>query len=272
MLSLLPPAYETEHTKDARVIGGGSHAKVYAGMYPRVNVGRVAFKIPRIGSEKAIKRELQALERLGNGHKHIVRLLDSFPVGDGIGLVLELFDTDMFAEVAKCGPLPCKRVSSVAWQICSALSFIHETGLVLCDLKTENVLLRRTSGGDHVALADFGLAHQIGVQIDAFIGSPTYSAPETLVPGTVSPARDVWAFGVTLFALLSARGAFDRGNVLDTHQAIRNDAVPLGSLPVGTSAEAKALVVRVLNKSPENRPAASELMESDLFVVAGAPH
>jgi serine/threonine protein kinase len=241
-------------------------------MYPRVNVGSVAFKIPRIGSEKAIKRELQALERLGNGHKHIVRLLDSFPVGDGIGLVLELFDTDMFAEVAKCGPLPCKRVSSVAWQICSALSFIHETGLVLCDLKTENVLLRRTPGGDHVALADFGLAHQIGVQIDAFIGSPTYAAPETLVPGTVSPARDVWAFGVTLFALLSARGAFDRGNVLDTHRAIRNGVVPLWSLPVDTRAEAKALIGRLLNKRPNDRPKASELLESDPFVVAGAPH
>jgi serine/threonine protein kinase len=82
----------------------------------------------------------------------------------------------------------------------------------------------------------------------------------------------MWALGVVLFALLSATSAFDRGCWRETRAAIAHEDPPLRSLPRDVSAEAKALIVRLLEKRPENRPTASQLIESDPFVVDGAPH
>jgi serine/threonine protein kinase len=268
MLSLLPPAIESPHTTNARVLGEGANSIVYRSSF---KTGTVALKVPRVGHEKALKRESKAFRDMGDGCANIVTLVGTFEVGCGVGLILEAYEVDLLTEISKSGPFPCKRAAVVTWQLCSALTFLYEKELVVCDLKPENVLLRRSADGDHVAVADFGLVHTVGEHIKAPIGTASYIPSEGLRPGAAATSRDMWALGVVLFALLSATSAFDRGCWRETRVAIAREDPPLWSLPRGVSAEAKALIVRLLGKRPENRPAARELLEIDPFVLSGSP-
>lgn len=267
MLTLLPPAHEIPLTRNARVIGEGSQAVVYAGANPHGDACNVAFKVPRIGSEKALKRELDAFKKLGGGHESVLRLLGTFKVGGGIGMILDLYETDLLNEIDAYGPFSSQRTASVTWHISSALKFIHEKNLVICDLKLENVLLRRSVEGDRIALADLGLVHKVATDALAFTGTAAYMAPEALILGRAETSRDMWALGVTVFGLLTGLAPFGKGRLHETIASIKSDDVPMSSLPAGVSLDAKNLISRLLAKDPADRPTATELLQNDPFVA-----
>lgn len=111
--------------------------------------------------------------------------------------------------------------------------------------------------------------HGVGADVPAFVGTAAYLAPEALKAGPMATARDLWALGVALFGLLSARSAFDKGVWPETRRAIKHWCVPLGSLPSGVSIDARELIVRLLAKEPDARPTARDLLECDPFVCSG---
>jgi serine/threonine protein kinase len=214
---------------------------------------------------------MDALCRIGS-HVNIIKLLGTIDTDDGaIGLVLDRYDTDMLTEVITSGPFSNSRAASATWQVVSALAFVHAKRVVICDIKPENVLIRRSGGMEHIAIADLGLVHNGGVNIDSHVGTAAYLAPEALQKGVASTPRDMWALGALLFGVLSGRSAFDRGCSRETRKAIKYDSVPMQVLPCTVSDDARQLIASLLQKNPVDRPTAHELLEFDPFVIRGAP-
>ena len=120
-----------------------------------------------------------------------------------------------------CRRRDCRRRDAIALvpQLCEALQFAHESGVVHRDIKPENILLDRTG---QVKIADFGLAKLLepdradGVSLTisgAAMGTPAYMAPEQIEhPLDVDHRADIYAVGVVFYEMLTGElplGRFD---------------------------------------------------------------
>jgi len=180
--------------------------------------------------------------------------------------------------IAEQGPLPIGWAAGIGAQICAVLAAAHEASLVHRDLKPSNVMLD-TDGA--VKVIDFGLA--TGPNLADFsritasgepLGTPAYMAPEQVMAGLCTPQTDLYALGCTLHEALSGRPVF----VGTTSYSLMSQQVseppgPLRSLRPDVPAELEQLVLHLLEKKPEDRPAsAQEVYERLLpFVVSLGP-
>jgi serine/threonine-protein kinase len=138
----------------------------------------------------------------------------------------------------------------------------HALGIVHRDLKSSNLFVtRRPDGSERLKVLDFGIAkvtHTVAedsrvTRTLAVMGSPTYMSPEQLKSArNVDERTDVWALGVILYELLTARVPFDGDDLLELYSKISSGDVPaLGraDLPEGLA----AVVSRCLEKAREDR-------------------
>jgi tRNA A-37 threonylcarbamoyl transferase component Bud32 len=162
-------------------------------------------------------REARTLARLS--HPHIVGVHE-FGEADGLFyLVMEYVDGASLREVMQAGRLTPGEALALVPQICAALQFAHDTGVVHRDIKPGNILLDRAG---RVKIADFGLAKLLepdradGVSLTAsgaVMGTPAYMAPEQIErPLDVDHRADIYAVGVVFYEMLTGElplGRFD---------------------------------------------------------------
>jgi hypothetical protein len=137
-------------------------------------------------------------------HENIVRCFGATVLDDRcLCLVMEFASGGTIKNlVERFAPLPHQVATRIVKEVTCALCAIHEAGLVHCDLKLENILLRDDGS---VAIADFGCARAASVcEESAIVGTPQYMSPESINdPSTAfTTKRDVWALGccaVTIF-------------------------------------------------------------------------
>ncbi|WP_437760044.1 protein kinase domain-containing protein [Sorangium sp. So ce1389] len=130
-------------------------------------------------------------------------------------LAMELLDgADLSAMVAQRGPLPPDEVRELTGQLCHALAAAHRAGVVHRDLKPENIFIARPRQQNvrfKVKVLDFGVAKVVAETrasslMTASVGTPLWMAPEqTELAVQVTPASDVWALGLLVYYLLTAR-------------------------------------------------------------------
>ena len=155
------------------------------------------------------------------------------------------------------GHLPWREVVELGIQICEALHYAHEHGVVHRDLKPSNLMV--TADGK-IKLTDFGIAKDLDATAltatGRTLGTAAYMSPEQ-IRGTpaVSHKTDLYALGVVLYQMLVGKAAV-RGN-----DAGGADALPLERAPSaaqrqagGDPQEAGRLVVSLMAKSPADRP------------------
>jgi hypothetical protein len=150
------------------------------------------------------EREARTLGRLS--HPNIVMVHDFGALSDGSGyLVMEhVAGGTLRARL----PLPFEAALEVARQLCSALAYAHQRGVVHRDIKPENVLF---DGEGRARLADFGIARLLADDNATLtsplvvLGTPRYMAPEARAGSNADPRVDVFALGV-LFEEMLAEG------------------------------------------------------------------
>ncbi len=243
------------------LLGEGAKKRVYLA-HDTLLDRDVAFALIRtegldeIGRER-ILREAQAMGKLG-AHPNIVTVFD---LGEHDGqpyIVTELLDGDVEQLlVAAGGALPVSRALDIAKDVCRGLDYAHRNGIVHRDMKPGNVWLAENGTAK---IGDFGIALSLDrtrLTRDAITptGTVSYMPPEQVVGGEVTPRSDLYSLGAMLYELVTGRPPFmsDDAWAVASQQLMSDPTTP-SSHTDGCPADLEALIMRLLQKSPDDRP------------------
>jgi serine/threonine protein kinase len=194
------------------LLGQGGMGAVYKARQLKLD-RLVALKIlpPELSCDPAFAerfaREARALARLN--HPQVVAVYDFGKAGGHYFLLMEYVDGGSLRQLLTAGPLPPPQALPVVGQICDALQYAHEQGVVHRDIKPENILLDRRG---QVKIADFGLAKLLRRSRSEFtltgvgqvMGTQDYMAPEQRTsPQAVDHRADIYSLGVVFYEMLT---------------------------------------------------------------------
>ncbi|MDP9035279.1 MAG: serine/threonine protein kinase, partial [Myxococcota bacterium] len=258
-----------------QLLGLGGTAAVYASTHR--NGSRAAVKIlhAELSIHPLVRQRFLREGYAANavGHDGAVKVIDDDEAQDGsLFLVTELLEGESLEERRlRCGGrLPEREVLLVTDQLLDVLAAAHDHGIIHRDLKPDNVFLTRSG---QVKVLDFGIARlrelstttKEGTQIGAAMGTPAYMAPEQALGlwDDVDALSDLWAWGATMFHLLSGSVVHEGRTVNEQLlSAMTKPARPLGSVAPGLDPGVEALVDRALEFEKSRRwPDARSMQE-----------
>ena len=225
-------------------LGRGNQAEVFLGFH-EANHELRAVKVFKMGSDQPQEPKFLAMLK----HPNIVTHFETGRRLDRWFMAVEYLDGGTLEErVYRQGQLNPSEALSICSDIASALSHVHQSGLVHRDIKPHNVLLARNRT---VKLADFGLTcHALDGTNTSCVGSPKYIAPEIWSGAPYGPQSDLYGLGVTLYWLLSGRHPFEANDLAGYRKA--HEYTPI-SLPDTIPRPVRALLLCVLAKDPTKR-------------------
>ena len=256
-------------------IGAGGMGEIYRARDTQLDRD-VAIKIlPELFAadpERLARFEREAKTLASLNHPHIAQIYGLAPldaVTAGRALVMELVEgEDLSVRIAR-GPIAVADALAIARQIADALEGAHERGIIHRDLKPANIKVRNDGT---VKVLDFGLAKALdpaagsnpnvmnsptitspATQLGVILGTAAYMAPEQAKGRVIDRRADVWAFGVVLFEMLTAKRAFEGGDISEVLASVLKDAPALASLPADTPNAIHRLLRRCLEKNPAKR-------------------
>jgi len=251
-------SFEERYT-DLSEIGRGASAVVHRAFSP-VFAREVAIKvfdggIAEVDLRRRFRRECRVLGTLAD-HPHVVSVFDSgFTTAGQPYLVMAYCAGGSFGQrLAGQGPRPPEEAAVVGIAVADALDAAHARGIVHRDVKPQNVLL--TSYGV-VALADFGVAGDPGMDLRSFAATPGYVAPEVVLgPDRGGTAADIFALGATLYALLTGGPPLrPRPGEADIEFLLRSAGEEAPPLPPAVPPALARVVHACLARDPQERPA-----------------
>jgi serine/threonine-protein kinase len=191
--------------------------------------------------------EIHELGQLANGRPYYAMEL----------LVGATLDTILRAE----GRLPAAEALEILEPVCSALRAAHAAGIVHRDVKASNIFLSQQGCPAGIKLLDFGIAKLTdqgmgGASLTTFgrpVGTPTAMAPEQILGEPVDERIDVYALGVLLHRMLTGILPFRSDDPLELARQHLEDPAPRPSRVVPVSPAIDAVVLRCLEKRPEQR-------------------
>lgn len=195
------------------LVGAGGMGAVYKARQPKLD-RLVALKIlsKDLAKDPAFaerfNREARVLARLN--HPNIVTVFDYGTKGPFFFLLMEYVDGVNLRQAMQAGEFAPSDSLALVQDICAALQFAHEEGILHRDIKPENILI---DARGRVKIADFGIAKLMGndggddltlTAKGTILGSLHYMAPEQLErPGEVDQRADIYSLGVVFYELLT---------------------------------------------------------------------
>lgn len=140
---------------------------------------------------------------------NVINYLEHGKIEGSLYLLMEYVESSNLRQLlARNDPLLGENVAQIILDMASGLEQIHASGFIHLDFKPENVLVTRSGG---VRLIDFDLAQPLPEtprKLPRYPGTPAYMAPEQLQRREVDQRADIFAFGATLYELLTGQKAF----------------------------------------------------------------
>jgi len=278
------------------VLGSGGMGVVYLAWDPKLgrelaiktlSAGRAADETQR----RRFKREARALAELS--HPGLVSIVDA-GVQDGVPwLAMPRVPGQSLESLIRArGGFSSEEACALGIQLCSALTVAHSRGILHRDLKPENVLV---TPDERYVITDFGLTKDLAGEVSgdlsqtgALIGTPGYWAPEQAMgqSGQATPATDVYGLGAVLYAALTGVPPISAPSLLEAVVATKERRPTPPSALASVTPDLEAIVLKCLEKSPEDRYDSVDILEealrelsrekarrtggSRLFLVAGA--
>ncbi|MGN0297958.1 MAG: PASTA domain-containing protein [Lachnospiraceae bacterium] len=249
-------------------IGSGGMADVYKARCHRLN-RYVAIKVLKeelCNDETVVKKfteEAQAAACLS--HNNIVGIYDVNQEGDIHYIVMELLEGITLKEYIKHkGSLTAKETVEISIQVAEGLSAAHAQNIIHRDVKPQNIML--TNDGK-VKVADFGIAHVVNSNTINVVsmGSVHYSSPEQSRGKYCDARSDIYSLGVTMYEMITGIVPFDGENVVSIAIAHANDiVVPPSKIVEGVPMDVERIILKCLEKRPENRYESANALISDL--------
>ncbi|MFD9412243.1 protein kinase [Streptomyces sp. NPDC059989] len=255
----------------ATILGQGGMGQVWTA-YDRRLDRRVAVKLLRpdkvagpgtVAEElrRRFVRECRVTAQVD--HPGLVTVHDAGSDGDELFLVMGYVEgSDLADHLAEHDPYPWPWAVAVVAQLCAVLSAVHAVPIVHRDLKPRNVMIRPDGT---VLVLDLGVASVMDTDTTRLtstgspIGSPAYMAPEQAMGGAVGPYTDLYALGVLLYELLSGNVPFAGSTALGVlHRHLYEPPLPVRQLRPEVPPELEAVLLRLLAKDPQDRPASAQ--------------
>ncbi|XP_037075048.1 atypical protein kinase C-like isoform X2 [Pollicipes pollicipes] len=247
-----------------RVIGRGSYAKVLMVELKRTK---------RVYAMKVIKKELvtddedidwvqteKHVFETASNHPFLVGLHSCFQSASRLFFVIEFVrGGDLMFHMQRQRKLPEEHAKFYTAEICLALNFLHERGIIYRDLKLDNVLIDHEG---HIKLTDYGMCKEgirQGDSTSTFCGTPNYIAPEILRGEDYGFSVDWWALGVLMYEMLAGRSPFDIGVYSESPDQNTEDYLfqvileKTIRIPRSLSVKACSILKGFLNKNPGER-------------------
>ncbi len=244
-------------------IGKGGMGAVYKARQPGLD-RLIALKIlpPEVANDpgfaERFNREARTLARLN--HPNIVAVYDFGKAGAQHYLVMEYVDGANLREVEQSGKLSAEQALAIVPQICEALQFAHNEGIVHRDIKPENLLLDKKG---RLKITDFGIAKILNVVTDKaaltgardVVGTPHYMAPEQIEkPQTVDHRADIYSLGVVFYEMLT--GELPLGKFAPPSKKVQVDV------------RLDEVVLHTLEKEPSRRYQQASQLKTDVETIA----
>ncbi len=254
-------------------LGRGATAVVYLADDP-FNNRKVAIKV-QVKDESAGPEEARRFEKLflneaamlGKlSHPNIVTVYDAVVEGEQQYIVMEHVGGGSLKKFCtETNLLPVRQAVLVIFKICRALDYAFQNGVIHRDIKAANILL---SDREEIKISDFGTAqisHSTHTQIDGFVGSPAYMAPEQINEEPPSAQTDIYSLGVTMFELLTGRLPYQASNsVAMINKILNEEPTPIESIRPDLPEALVTIVKKAMAKDPANRYPAWFAMARDL--------
>ncbi|XP_066500980.1 protein kinase C zeta type isoform X2 [Hoplias malabaricus] len=245
-----------------RVIGRGSYAKV---LLVRLKKNEQVYAMKVVKKELVhddedidwVQTEKHVFEQASN-NPFLVGLHSCFQTQSRLFLVIEYVNGgDLMFHMQRQRKLPEEHARFYAAEICIALNFLHEKGIIYRDLKLDNVLLDQDG---HIKLTDYGMCKEgirPGDTTSTFCGTPNYIAPEILRGEDYGFSVDWWALGVLMFEMMAGRSPFDiitDNPDMNTEEYLFQVILekPI-RIPRSLSVKAASVLKGFLNKDPKER-------------------
>jgi predicted Ser/Thr protein kinase len=241
-LDALIPGY-----KFVEFIDRGGMGAVYKAVQKSLNRTVAVKLLPQVNRDKEsfaerFKREAHALAHLN--HPHIIAVHDFGETADGqMYYAMEFVSGMDLQHLLRRNPPEPKQILRIITQVCEALQYAHERGIVHRDIKPANILIDERG---NVKVADFGLAKVVGphsvdyTATGTTLGTPDYIAPEALdMGGKIDHRADIYSLGVMIYELFTGH-------------------VPKGvweppSIRSGADKSIDAVVSKAMQNNPEKR-------------------
>ena len=255
------------------VIGSGGFAWVYKAFDPELEIP-VALKIlkPQYAGdesfEQRFRREASTAAKLR--HPNIINI---FAVGKENGAVyfaMDYLPQGLADRLSVMTTLPESMLIRMAIDVSSALGFAHREGVIHRDIKTDNILFDEHG---NAVVADFGIARAVAGYADQtgtnmVMGTPQYFAPEQARGLTLDGRADIYSLGVTLFKAATGSLPFTGEDWYEiARQHVEEKPPRPRSLNASISRELEDVILRCLEKDPENRYPSGESMCEDLAEI-----
>ena len=207
-------------------------------------------------------------------HENVVRTLAVRDPDPGTPyMVMELLRGELMADLLFRQQLPCRTALSYAAQTAAGLAALHESGIVHCDIKPDNLFLTAKHGlPKELKILDFGLAEVEGQAVEseahAVRGTAQFMAPEQVLGDAVDARTDVYSLGVVMFRMLTGQLPFDLklSSTLLRHQ-LSSPTPPLSWLCDELDPNVEGIVLKAMRKNPANRYASARELAEDLVRV-----
>ena len=231
-------------------------------------------------NRERFRREIQLAAQLQ--HPHIVQLLSAGESGELLWYTMPYIDGESLrAGIERKKIFSVKEVTRILHDVLDALGYAHKRGVVHRDIKPANILTQ----GSHALITDFGVAKALSAALPGAgvgfttagmaIGTPSYMAPEQLAGDPSADHRiDLYAAGLLAYELLSGQSPFAGPSPRETMAAqLTRDPKPLHEVNPSVPTTMSALIMKLLAKDPDGRPANAEavLDELDAMTITVGP-
>eukprot|EP00058_Branchiostoma_floridae_P005723 XP_002591211.1 hypothetical protein BRAFLDRAFT_247541 [Branchiostoma floridae] len=255
-----------------RFLGKGGFARCYELtdlQTKQIVAGKIVPKVLLSKPHQKDKMTMEIAIHRSLNHPHIVGFHGFFEDKDFVYVLLELCRRRSMMELHKRRKTVTEpEARYYMMQTLKACLYLHNNKVIHRDLKLGNLFLNDEL---EIKVGDFGLATKVdfdGERKRTLCGTPNYIAPEVLGKKGHSYEVDAWSIGCIMYTLLCGKPPFETHSLKETYMRIRKNEY---FIPQRVSPTARALIIKLLQSDPGERPSVQQIIDDEWFRAGYMP-